>query len=62
MKNMKKIILILSVILLGGCSTQSQINDEIITETKKCEENGLEAQPLTTMNGMVNSIQCLPKK
>ena len=43
---MKIIILLLAVMLLSGCSTYEReiiSNDEIIKETKKCEDAGLKA-------------------
>lgn len=39
----------------------SMNNDEIITETKKCESAGLEARPVTSFSSRIIDIQCVPK-
>jgi uncharacterized lipoprotein YajG len=58
---MKKLIVLVAALMLFGCAKMS--NQEIINQTKFCEENGLEAKVL--VNGWTNEIvkvQCFPKK
>jgi len=57
---MKKVIIIL-VLLLSAC-TPTMSNDEIIKETKKCEDAGLKAQTIYNgVTGEVRYIRCMPK-
>ena len=59
-----KIGILLGVILLSGCATyKSKVisNDEIIKETKKCEEAGMKAQLLVDgLNNKPKMIICEP--
>lgn len=61
---MKKILLLSVVaftLLAAGCN-EHLANDQIISQTKKCVDAGLEAHPLTTGTGLIQDIQCYPKK
>lgn len=65
--NMIKKIVLFSFLVLCGCSRESMTNDEIIAETKKCENSGLNAFPvLVPVEFMLISnetvkIECRPK-
>lgn len=50
----------LTLLLLAGCS---MTNDEIIAETKKCEEAGLDAVGyIRAIPGTIEHIQCHPRR
>jgi hypothetical protein len=58
---MKEIIfslIITSVLILSGCGMN---NDEIIRETKKCEEAGLKTEAVESIGGDI-WINCLPNE
>jgi hypothetical protein len=65
--NITKKIVLFSFLVLCGCSRESMTNDEIIEETKKCENSGLNASPvLVPVEFMLISnetvkIECRPK-
>lgn len=47
------------LLLLAGCSMS---NDEIIAETKKCEDAGMDAQQLARVwDYRVQQVQCISK-
>lgn len=55
--------LLFALLLLTSCNFPSPMtNDQIITETKKCRDAGLEARPLYTNDDQIVKIQCMPKK
>ena len=59
---MKKILLLVSaLVLLGAGCLQSFTNDDIIRETKKCEESGLKPEKLVNIDGVITGLQCSPK-
>ena len=67
MKSDNFIILMMSLytlVIVGfvGCDQQMP-NDQIISETKKCESAGMEAQILISgLNNRVISVQCVQKR
>jgi len=55
--------LYLSVIFLSLalCGCRRMTNDEIIRETKKCKDAGLNAEDRRGIDGTIYEIQCGPK-
>ncbi len=59
---MKKLILLASILVLVGAGCASITNDEIIRETKKCEDAGLRAE--LHIGGLYlepKRVICIPK-
>lgn len=56
------VIIIITALTLSSCTFFEPdypiSNDEIIAETKKCTDAGLNAQELTNMAGVIKAIQC----
>ena len=62
MRKILLLLLIISPIVLAGCVSQSERNDTLIKETKKCLEAGMKAEELSTLEGIAIDIQCVPNK
>jgi len=58
---MKKTLTVLTLALFLGACRETMPNDEIIAETKKCEEAGMQAVPLFS-GFTLTRIQCRPKE
>ena len=56
-----KYLLFLLMVSLGGCDNKIMTNQEIIAETKVCEDNGLKAIPHYGYHHGIAKIQCEPK-
>lgn len=57
---MKPLIIIIAVVLLGGCS---MTNEEVIAECKKCEDAGMEAALVYNMwTYSTVRVDCHPKE
>ena len=60
---MKKLLLLSLLILpvfIAGCATQSEVNDKLIIENKKCLDAGMKPESLGDFGGDVTQIQCVP--
>jgi hypothetical protein len=56
------IFLIIAVLLLNTCDDWSAMsNDEIITETKKCKNEGMDVEVLRGETKEIYKVQCVPK-
>lgn len=54
-------IILLLIFACCGCA-KPMSNDEIIKETKKCENAGLSAEYARTLGGRIVDVQCGPKE
>lgn len=57
---MKKLIFILPILFLSGCSTPAMKNEEIIKASNLCEEAGLIPKIFENIRGQITLIQCKP--
>lgn len=56
---MKKLLILIPLaISLAGCSSGYMTNEQIVLETKKCEEGGLKAVIERTDYGRVYNVAC----
>ena len=57
-----KILLLLGAIVLTGAGCSGMTNDEVILETKKCEDAGMMAEVLVReIDSAIAAVQCSPK-
>lgn len=60
MKYILVVVILTATLFLAGCGA-GMTNEQIITETKKCEEAGLRPKPLYIGIGTeIGRIQCIP--
>ena len=60
-----KLPILLAVIALAamtGCNVLSMTNDEIIQETKKCKDAGMQATHIRNSDGTTWKIECVEVK
>lgn len=59
---MKRLFFMVTIIILFcSCVHHAMSNDEIIKETKKCEDSGMKAKVLHLENGSIWKVVCEPK-
>lgn len=57
-----RLMILLVLTSLAGCTATKSHNEEIIAETQRCEKAGMSAEALRDLDGAIVRVQCAPKE